>query len=142
MLQDNVPVMEVYDQTKFIEQRKDKISKIKEDSKNLNDIAVDLNQEIYKQDSKLDDLNKELANDVEHVKEANKNLEEARSRSSGSNSKLMCWILIVFIFVVVLGITAYVTTKDKGDKKNSDMVVRLFFKNGNNYDHYNGGSYA
>lgn len=38
-IQDDMPVMEVYDQTKFIENRNQKIKDIKNTSRQMNDIA-------------------------------------------------------------------------------------------------------
>lgn len=125
--------MEVYDQSKFIEQRNDKIKQIKQDSKNLNEIATDLNDKIYEQDGKLDDLNKELANDVDMVKKANENLADAGARSSTGNRKMMCCILVIFVLVLILAVTAYVAFSKKSDK-NSGSRRMLGRTNGDDFE--------
>lgn len=99
---DDLPIVQVYDQEKFVEKRAGQIKKIKNDAKDLNEIAVEINDKIYQQDGKLDELNKELGKNVEDVKEANENLAEAEERRRTSNKKTICMILIIFLLVVIL----------------------------------------
>lgn len=99
---DDMPIVQVYDQEKFVQKREGQIKKIKSDAKDLNDIAININDKIYQQDGKLDDLNKELGKNVDDVKEANQNLAEAEQRSSKSNKKTLCLIMIITLLVLIL----------------------------------------
>lgn len=101
---DDMPIVQVYDQEKFIEKREGQIKKIKNDAKDLNEIAVEINTKVHQQDGKLDTLNKDLKKNVDDVKEANENLAEAQERSKKSNKKTICMILIIFILVAILGV--------------------------------------
>jgi len=116
MMENPLPVMQVYDQTKFIEKQDNKIKKIKNEAKALNNIAQDMNDQIYRQDDKLSDLTKELANDLDQIKGANDELEEARERSSGTNSTLICWVLIVFILLAIFGVSMWLLTRTPASK--------------------------
>lgn len=99
---DDLPVVQVYDQEKFIEKRERDIKKIKTDAKDLNDIAGEIAVKIYDQDGKLDDLNKELGKNVHDVKKANVNLAEAEIRRKKGNKKMMCLIFIIFLLLVMV----------------------------------------
>jgi ATP-dependent Zn protease len=111
MMENPLPVMQVYDQTKYIEKQDKKIKKIKNEAKALNDIAQDMNQQIYMQDEKLGDLTKELATDLSMIRAANDELEEARERSSSSNSKLCCWVMVILVILVIMGVSFYLITR-------------------------------
>jgi hypothetical protein len=50
-MQQDMPVMEVYDQTKFIENRNEKIKEIKHSSKQMNDIAQQISDKVIEHDN-------------------------------------------------------------------------------------------
>lgn len=94
--------MEVYDQTKFIEERNQNIKKIKNDAKQINEIGQSINEKVVEQDYKLDTLEKELGRDVSFLKKANQELHEAEGLTKSDNSsKVKC---LVFLFLVVIGV--------------------------------------
>lgn len=66
--------MEAYDQTKFIENRNEKIKEVKTSAKQMNDIAQDINQKVDDQGQKLDTLEKELGSNASFLKSANEDL--------------------------------------------------------------------
>lgn len=74
MQQADMPVLQVYDQEKFVNQRTDKVKKIKNDARDLNNLAVQINTKVEEQDGMLDSLNKDLENNRKVVKEANEEL--------------------------------------------------------------------
>ena len=102
---DSVPALEVYDQEKFIAQRQAKIKQIKTDAKGLNTLATEINGKIYEQDEKLDSINRELSYNVDNMKKANKDLEEAVKLSSGGNKCLLIGVTVAAILVLILVLT-------------------------------------
>ncbi len=99
--------MEVYDQTEFIQNRDKKIKDIKNQSKQINEIAISIHDKVIEQDHKLDDLDKELGHNVSFLKAANENLMEAEQKTSTGN-KCKCQVLVfLLILMIVIGITVY-----------------------------------
>ena len=119
---DNVPVVEIYDQKKFIQGRNEKIQTMRNKAQHMNKIATDISQRIEEQDEKLDDLNKTLLKDVENIQIANEELTKAVEVNKGNNSRLACWIFILIIAVAIIGVTVYITLfgDDSGGKKKTD----------------------
>lgn len=103
MTQDNnVPIMEAYDQSTFIEKRNKKIKQIKNEAQNLNSLATEINGKVHQQDEKLDTLNKELDYNVEELHKANKDLEKA-AKVGGGNHKCLIFALL-FLVAIVAGV--------------------------------------
>ena len=99
--------MEAYDQEKFIENRSAKIKQIKQDAQSLNSLAGEINGKVHQQDSKLDDINKELSYNVEELNKANKDLEVAARVSSKGNNCICYGLLILAVIVAGVGVTIF-----------------------------------
>ena len=100
---EDVPEMQVFDQAKFIKQRQAKISQIKHDAKGLNTLASEINGKIHEQDEKLDKINSELEYNVQNLKDANQDLEEA-VKLSGGGGRNKCFIpCLIGLSVTVVG---------------------------------------
>jgi t-SNARE complex subunit (syntaxin) len=73
-------------------------------------MATEINGKVHQQDSKLDDINKELEYNVEELHKANTDLETA-ANVSGKNNKCMCMALLVIAVIVIGAILTYVFVK-------------------------------
>jgi hypothetical protein len=72
--QTDLPIMLVYDQEKFVNERQDKIKQIKSDARDINSLAVQINQKVEEQDKVLDTLEKDLNKNKEVIQKANQEL--------------------------------------------------------------------
>lgn len=109
-----MPEREVYDQEKFIEERDAKVKKMKEEAKDINEIATDIVVKIEDQDKKLDQFNRKNEKIVKDLKGANEDLNDAAKRTQNGNKGWKC-VLIVGIFVVFLVVVLYFVIFKKDD---------------------------
>lgn len=105
-MQSDLPVLQVYDQEKFVNQRTDKVKQIKNDARDLNNLAVQINTKVVEQDGMLDSLNKDLENNKKIVQEANKDLFIAAQK--GEESRKSQWMCLLLLFVIVAGVVIFV----------------------------------
>ena len=106
-MRDDVPVMQVYSQENFINNRQDKLQQMNQDAKDIKHIATSINEKIYEQDDKLDIISKEMNKQVDDLKTGNQELVEARILTSKRNKSLACWTLFILILASVLGVSIY-----------------------------------
>ena len=109
----DIPIMQVYDQADFIEKRHENIKKVHEDAKIINGLATDIQGKIYEQDDKLDQLNKKNYENVQQVQKANQELVVARTISSKRNKNMACWVLLIIALAAILGFTGYLLFSSK-----------------------------
>jgi len=105
-IQDDLPIIKAYDQEEFVKKRGEQIKNIKNEAKQLNDIAGEVNGMVHKQDRDLDAFTKKLENNRDNVIKANENLNEAAERQEQNSKNMVCWILL--IAVLLLGIVMFV----------------------------------
>jgi len=123
-MDDEIQVMEVYDQTKFIEERNQNIKKIKNEAKQINEITVSIKDKVVEQDYKLDTLEKELGRDVSYLKKANQELHEAENLTKGDNSSKIKCLVFLFLVVVGVGIALYFILFTGDDKPKPDPTPK------------------
>ena len=106
-MKDELPVMQVYHQEKFVADRENQIKQIHSDAKEVRDIAGQINEEIYKQEDKLGMLNKDMSKQLDDVKESNKELNKAQEITAARNKSVTMWTIFAFILALVLGLSVY-----------------------------------
>ena len=117
--------MEVYDQTKFIEERNQNIKKIKSDAKQINEIGKSINDKVVEQDYKLDTLEKDLGGNVSFLKKANQELQEAEGLSKSDNSSKIKCMVFLFLVVVGVGIAMYFVLFSGEEKPKPEPAPKL-----------------
>lgn len=126
-MQEELPVLQVYDQEKFVNNRTEKVKKIKNDARDLNNLAVQIHQKVEEQDGMLDSLNKDLEANKKQVVEANQNLFEAAQ--TGEQSRKTQWMCLLLLAVVVSGIGIYLLFKagiiGGGDSDKTNRLLRI-----------------
>ena len=108
-----LPVIQVYDQKKYVKKRSEQVKAIKQDARDLNQVAQTINTKIHDHDNMLDDLEKRMVKDVEVIKDANEELVVARERQQQGN-KNVCWCFLVIILLVVVIVVASIFVVDGG----------------------------
>lgn len=126
----DVAIMKVYDQADFINRRDDNIKKLNQDAKTINHLAADINTKIYEQDEKLNEVTKKMGGQVQDVKEANKELVKAKEMTSRRNKNMLCWVLLIFVLCLILGVTIYFLFKSDEDSKSGGNDNNNNNKNG------------
>jgi len=111
MEDDMIPATKVYDQEKFIQQRNEKIVNIKTEAKGLNDLAVVIHDKVEEGGYKLDALNKNLEGGVKEIKQANRELAQAREIGSKQNKNSCVMVLLIIVLLAALGVTIAVVYK-------------------------------
>jgi t-SNARE complex subunit (syntaxin) len=117
-MQADLPVLQVYDQEKFVNNRTHKVKKIKNDARDLNNLAVQIKTKVEDQDGMLDDLNKDLEANKKVVVSANEELFKAAQK--GEESRKTQWMCLLFLFIIVLGIIMFILFKMGIIFKNDD----------------------
>ena len=109
-----VPVMQVYSQQEFINQREADVKKLNEyyililsDAKTIHGIAGQMNEKIYEGDDKFDKINKNNTNQIQDIKKANSELEQARELTNKRNKTIMCCTLFAVLLMCILGTSVY-----------------------------------
>jgi hypothetical protein len=109
---DDVPVMKVYDQTDFINKREGEIKELNQKAQQINGLAYKINENIYQQGDKLDDLNKQMENQVADVKKGNEDLVKAREITANRNKNVCCWVVFIMVLFLIVGAFVYFTFFD------------------------------
>ena len=99
--------MKAYDQVEFVEKRQEQIKKLNQDARDVNQLAIDINGKIYEQGDKLDEVNKKMVKQVDEVKDANKELKQAREISAKRNKNMVCWVLFIMALSAILVLSIY-----------------------------------
>lgn len=97
-----VPVMEAYDQTQFIQGRNHAIKNIRSEAGEINKIASDINANIYEQDDKLDSLNREFVQANSEMRKANKDLVKASNDTKSMCKKVTILVSIIAVLLLVV----------------------------------------
>ncbi len=106
-IREDLPVMQVYSQEKFVEDRDHDIRRIHTEAKEVHQLAGQINEKIYDQEDKLSGLNKDMSKQLDNVKESNKELEQAKILTSKRNKNLMLWTLFAAILAAIFGLSIY-----------------------------------
>jgi len=108
----NIPVMQVYNQTEFIEKREKEIQQIHSDAKEINSMAKDINQKIYQGDEKLDKINEVTGKTVlNNMKQANEDLMKAEEITRSRTKNYCILISLMIVGLLAIGGTAYFVFK-------------------------------
>lgn len=75
----------------------------------MNRLAGDINSKIDQGGDTLDNLNKEMGQQVDNLKEGNYALAETVEITKSRNSNMMCWVGIIVALAAVVGVTVYFT---------------------------------
>lgn len=75
----------------------------------MNKLAGDINSKIDEGGDKLDELNKEMGQQVDNLREGNYALAETVEITKSRNSNMMCWVGIIFGLSLAIGLTVYFT---------------------------------
>lgn len=110
---DEVPMMKVYDQTDFVNKREGEIKELNQKAQQINGLARQINENIYQQGDKLEDLNKKMEGQVEDLKKGNEELVQAREITAKRNKNVGCWVFFIFILFCIVGAFVYFTFFDK-----------------------------
>ena len=111
--QKQVPVLEAYDQTQFIQGRNENIKKMRNDAGEIHQIATDINQDIYEQDNKLDQLNRDLLSTHSDVRKANQDLFQASEMSGKQKNKICLCSLGVLALISIIVVLLYIFLTNK-----------------------------
>ena len=106
---DDAPVLEVYDQEEEVIKRGNQFKEIKKEAEVTNQLAGEITRNIYDQDAKIDGLTRKMAKNVEQTKAATKNLREAKDMGNKNKKKIGILVMIIvlmllFMIIVVLAI--------------------------------------
>ena len=105
---DEVPVMQVYNQSEFVEKRQKDIERLNKDAREINSIARDVNGKIYAQDEKLDKMNHQLENHViTNLHTANEDLAKAEEISKKRRTNYTFFVAIIAVGVLIIILTVY-----------------------------------
>lgn len=88
----------------------------------MNKLAGDINSHIDQGGDKLDELNKEMGQQVEDLKNGNYALAETVEITKARNSNMLCWVGIILALAAVVGVTVYFTffKEDKNQQNNQN----------------------
>lgn len=77
------------------------------DAKSLNKLAGDINSKIDEGGDKLDEVNKEMSQQVDNLREGNYALADTVELTKARNSNMMCWVGIILVLSSAIGLTVY-----------------------------------
>ena len=109
-----------YDQEQDIKIRQEKLLLIEESAKDLNIMTKSINQDIFRQGEKLNQVTSRIITADNNMAHAEEELIEADQYSSGNKNWLWKWVICIFLALVVITIIVIVVklTNNKPDVKN------------------------
>ena len=104
----NMPVMQVFSQAEFADKRQKDVEKLHAEAKDVRNIAVDINAKVYKQEEKLEQINKKMDREVlGNLKKGNEDLMKAEEVGAKRNKNYCFLIILLVVGLGIIGSAVY-----------------------------------